>query len=92
MVEHALTDHFGHPHGICRHPDPSEPELLRSMTIASSLVDLTSGEYRVSTGNPCEGGFHTLPWNVYDGSVDTADGPAAVVVARRHDDGCFCGG
>jgi isopenicillin-N N-acyltransferase-like protein len=91
LVEHALADHFGHPHGICRHPDPAEPEPLRSMTIASSLVDLTSGDYRVSIGNPCDGGFHTLPWNVYDGSADVSEPATPVAMGHRHDEACLCG-
>jgi isopenicillin-N N-acyltransferase-like protein len=93
VVERALADHFGYPHGICRHPDTAEPEALRSMTIASSLVDLTSGEYRVSAGTPCAGGFRTLPWNLYDGSADSAAaGPARwSSPAHDHVDGCTCG-
>jgi isopenicillin-N N-acyltransferase-like protein len=33
----------------------------------SSLVDLTTGEYRIIGGNPCEGAYELLPWNVGDG-------------------------
>lgn len=90
-VERALSDHFGHPHGLCRHPDPKEAAPIRSMTIASSLVDLTTGEYRVAIGQPCAGGFETLPWNLYDGSAEAAGRTAAVEATHEHDDGCLCG-
>lgn len=89
-VTDALGDHFGHPHGLCRHPDPHEAAPVRSMTIASSLVDLTTGEYRVAMGQPCDGGFQTLPWNLYDGSAEPLD-RAAGVAAHQHEDGCLCG-
>jgi isopenicillin-N N-acyltransferase-like protein len=89
-VAHALGDHFGHPHGLCRHPDPQEAVPVRSMTIASSLVDLTTGEYRVAIGQPCTGEFQTLPWNVYDGSAEPSDRTAGFA-AHQHEDGCLCG-
>ncbi|WP_308796774.1 C45 family peptidase [Agromyces silvae] len=88
-VERALSDHFGHPHGLCRHPDPEEAEPVRSMTIASSLVDLTTGRYRVAIGQPCAGRLDPLPWNLYDGSAESLAG--AGIAAHEHDDGCLCG-
>jgi isopenicillin-N N-acyltransferase-like protein len=67
LIAATMSDHFGHPWSVCCHPDPADDELLRFMTIMSSLVDLTAGEYRVVGGNPCEGEYELLPWNIYDG-------------------------
>ncbi|WP_049576174.1 acyl-coenzyme A--6-aminopenicillanic-acid-acyltransferase [Nocardiopsis sp. SBT366] len=66
-VHRAMSDHLGHPESLCTHPDPSAPEVRRWSTLLSSLVDLTSGEYRVAAGNPCEHDYELMPWNLYDG-------------------------
>lgn len=87
----ALSDHFGHPHGLCRHPDPEEAAPVRSMTIASSLVDLTTGEYRVAVGQPCAGGMETLPWNLYDASADVVERDTGSGAMHSHGEGCLCG-
>ncbi|WP_328603628.1 C45 family peptidase [Amycolatopsis sp. NBC_00345] len=67
VVAAVMSDHIGHPDGVCEHADERLPELRRSKTIASSLVDLTAGEYRVAVGNPCENDYELLPWQLYDG-------------------------
>lgn len=66
-VHAAMSDHLGHPESLCTHPDPAAPEVRRWSTLLSSLVDLTSGEYRVTAGNPCENAYELMPWNLYDG-------------------------
>ncbi len=67
IIGDTMSDHTGHPHGVCVHPDPEEPEIRRGATIMSSLVDLTTGEYRVASGPPCSTPTRLLPWNLYDG-------------------------
>lgn len=67
VVAATMSDHFGHPYGVCAHADPTDEEVRRYKTIMSSLVDLTAGEYRIIGGNPCEGKYELLPWNVLDG-------------------------
>jgi isopenicillin-N N-acyltransferase-like protein len=67
QVQATMSDHFGLPGAVCEHPDPDQPAIRRSMTMVSSLVDLTTGEYRVLSGNPCAGEYELLPWNVNDG-------------------------
>jgi isopenicillin-N N-acyltransferase like protein len=67
LIAATMSDHFGHPYGVCCHPDPDDEPVLRYKTTMSSLVDLTSGEYRVISGNPCENEYELLPWNVHDG-------------------------
>jgi isopenicillin-N N-acyltransferase like protein len=61
----GLSDHFSHPDGVCTHPNPSDGG--RWETVASSFVDLTTGEYLVADGNPCEKPYEPLPRNLYEG-------------------------
>lgn len=67
LVREAMSDHFAYPNSVCNHPDARRHELERYATVASSLVDLTTGEYWVTFGNPCEHDYELLPWNLYDG-------------------------
>lgn len=67
IVGSTMSDHFGHPYGVCAHPSDTDPAVRRCKTTMSSLVDLTTGEYRVLLGNPCEGQYELLPWNIADG-------------------------
>lgn len=60
----GLADHFSHPNGVCTHPD--ERDGGRWQTVASAIVDLTTGEYLVADGNPCEQPFDALPCNLYE--------------------------
>ncbi len=73
LVREAMADHFSYPNSVCNHPDEREPELDRTQTVASTIVDLTTGEYRLSHGPPCEGEYELLPWNLYaDAAVAAA--------------------
>jgi isopenicillin-N N-acyltransferase-like protein len=67
VVQSTMSDHFGHPHGVCAHVRESDSAVSRYKTTMSSLVDLTAGEYRVLRGNPCEGDYELLPWHIADG-------------------------
>lgn len=67
VLADALRDHFGHPHGVCSHPDQEMSELRQWQTLCSSMVDLTTGEFWLAPGNPCETEYAPLPWNLYDG-------------------------
>ena len=67
LVREAMSDHFGHPNSVCNHPDESRHPLDRYVTVASSLVDLSTGDYWLAQGTPCEHDFERLPWNLYDG-------------------------
>jgi isopenicillin-N N-acyltransferase-like protein len=53
-LKNVFRDHFNHPRSICRHPDPTYPEIERSATLASMIVDLTAGEMYVTAGEPCD--------------------------------------
>jgi isopenicillin-N N-acyltransferase-like protein len=67
LIAETMSDHLGHPWSVCAHVDDREPAAYRQKTIMGSLVDLTAGEYRVVAGNPCEGTYDLLPWNIGDG-------------------------
>jgi isopenicillin-N N-acyltransferase-like protein len=63
-IREGLADHFSHPNGVCTHPDPRDGG--RWETVASAIVDLTTGDYLVADGNPCTEPFEPLPRNLYD--------------------------
>jgi isopenicillin-N N-acyltransferase-like protein len=67
IITDTLSDHTGHPYGVCCHADPELPAAKQSKTIMASLVDLTTGEYRMAGGNLCDTPLELLPWNLYDG-------------------------
>jgi isopenicillin-N N-acyltransferase-like protein len=67
LVRQAMSDHLGHPESLCAHPDPLLAPFRRWMTLLSSCVDLTTGEYHVTPGLPCENEYQQAPWNLYDG-------------------------
>jgi isopenicillin-N N-acyltransferase-like protein len=49
----ALRSHDGHPVGVCRHVDESEPWEERTATLASVIMDLAAGRLYVAAGQPC---------------------------------------
>jgi isopenicillin-N N-acyltransferase-like protein len=78
VVQTTMSDHFGHPDAVCQHADPRRHELDRCITVVSSLVDLTTGTYRLTSGPPCANSYQQVPWNLYDGPGpdDRPDVPA----------------
>lgn len=67
LIHAALSDHLGYPKSICAHPDPTESIGEQVSTLLSSLVDLTTGEYMLTPGMPCQHDYELVPWNVLDG-------------------------
>ncbi|MFF1698293.1 C45 family autoproteolytic acyltransferase/hydrolase [Streptomyces sp. NPDC058257] len=67
LIKQAMSDHLGHPESLCTHPDPRQPEVKHWATLVSSCVDLTSGDYHVTAGTPCDRDYQHMPWNLYDG-------------------------
>lgn len=67
IIRRAMSDHLGRPESLCTHPDPRRPDLEHWMTLVSSLADLTTGDYHVTAGTPCDRQYQHLPWNLYDG-------------------------
>lgn len=70
LIVAALSDHLGFPNSVCNHPD--ERAERRYQTLASLVVDLTTGEFWVAGGNPCDTAFELLPWNLYDTAATAA--------------------
>ncbi len=64
-IHTAMSDHLGHPDALCAHPDGRLPEIDRWSTTLSSCVDLTTGEYYVAAGPPCENDYELVPFNLY---------------------------
>ncbi|MBW8707318.1 hypothetical protein MBT84_47555 [Streptomyces sp. MBT84] len=67
LVHDVMSDHFAHPNSVCQHADPRRHEADRYQTVVSSLVDLSTGEYLLTAGLPCENDYVRVPWNIYDG-------------------------
>jgi isopenicillin-N N-acyltransferase like protein len=57
-----FADHASHPLGICKHGNPAQPEIERSVTVVSCIYDLTASELRVADGRPCERPYRTLDY------------------------------
>ncbi|HEV8470305.1 MAG TPA: C45 family peptidase [Candidatus Limnocylindria bacterium] len=74
----ALRDHFGYPNSVCKHGDARSVANDQNQTIASSIVDLTTGEYWLASGNPCETEYRRLPWNLYQEATASARPLAAI--------------
>jgi isopenicillin-N N-acyltransferase-like protein len=79
LIREALSDHFGHPDSVCNHPNENDPWWDQNETVASSVVDLTTGEYWIAHGQPCENDYEVLPWNLYDSA--TVQGPLDAAAA-----------
>jgi isopenicillin-N N-acyltransferase-like protein len=72
LIATAMRDHFGKPNSVCNHPDPRNERLVQNQTIASSIVDLTAGDYYVAAALPCESEYVKAPWNLYADGIETA--------------------
>lgn len=64
-IRSAMSDHLGHPDSLCAHPDQQLDPLDRWSTILSSCVDLTTGDYYIAGGTPCENPYELIPFNLY---------------------------
>ncbi|APY86980.1 acyl-coenzyme A--6-aminopenicillanic-acid-acyltransferase form [Streptomyces alfalfae] len=67
LIKQAMSDHLGLPESLCTHPDPRRPAVKHWATLVSSCVDLTTGDYHVTAGTPCDRDYQHMPWNLYDG-------------------------
>lgn len=61
----ALSDHFGSPDAVCHHAEAQRHPLTQWQTLTSSIIDLTTGEWRLAAGVPCSHDYDLLPWNLY---------------------------
>jgi isopenicillin-N N-acyltransferase-like protein len=53
----AMSDHFGAPNALCRHPDPRLPEAKRTMTTGAVIIELGRRIMHVANGPPCSHPF-----------------------------------
>jgi isopenicillin-N N-acyltransferase-like protein len=65
-VHTAMSDHLGYPDSLCAHPDERLAAVEQWSTTVSSCVDLTTGEYYVAAGPPCQNKYELVPFNLYD--------------------------
>ncbi|MBT2411293.1 acyl-coenzyme A--6-aminopenicillanic-acid-acyltransferase form [Streptomyces sp. ISL-12] len=72
LIKQAMSDHLGHPESLCTHPDARRPAVRHWQTLVSSCVDLTTGDYHITAGTPCDRDYQHLPWNLYDGPYGDA--------------------
>jgi isopenicillin-N N-acyltransferase-like protein len=62
----ALSNDDFAPNSVCALPDPKLEFVKQWQTVASTIVDLTTGEYLVADGLPRDRAFTPLPWNLYE--------------------------
>ena len=67
--EALLSDHAGHPTGVCCHPDPDAIAPEQDSTVLSVVMDLTAMTMRLADGRPCETGYRTLDYAEFLGST-----------------------
>ena len=65
-IHTAMSDHLGHPDSLCAHTDERLPPIEQWSTTVSSYVDLTSGDYYLAPGSPCEHTYELVPFNLYE--------------------------
>ena len=63
--EAMLSDHAGHPLGICSHPDESSVAAEQDATIFGVVMDLQALTIRFADGLPCETGFRALDSSIF---------------------------
>lgn len=82
-IRAAMSDHLGYPESVCTHPDERRPAVRRWSTLLSSCVDLTTGDYFVTNGTPCDHPYEILPWNAFDGPGSRHTTPTLPMEAHR---------
>jgi isopenicillin-N N-acyltransferase-like protein len=52
-----LEDHVDYPRSLCRHAEQAGPEVARTKTLFSLVIQPDQGKLHVAAGNPCETEF-----------------------------------
>jgi len=65
-IADALSNDDFAPNSVCALPDPKLDFVKQWQTVASTIVDLTTGEYLVADGPPRDRQYVPLPWKLYD--------------------------
>ncbi len=63
--EGLLSDHAGHPTGVCCHPDLSAIAPEQDSTVFSLVMDLGASTMRLADGRPCETAYRTLEYAAF---------------------------
>lgn len=61
-MQQILSDHAGHPVGICRHPHDGHGDAIlpaSGKTVAALIAEPAHGRLHIAKGNPCENPFAT---------------------------------
>jgi isopenicillin-N N-acyltransferase-like protein len=61
-IKHVLRDHGGHPQSICRHDEPGAPEVDRTESLYSLVMDLDERRMSIAAGPPCTAGEYHDVW------------------------------
>lgn len=81
VTREAMSDHFGYPESVCTHPEmPGKPKDMQYETVLSNCVDLTTGDYYLTAGPPCQSEYSLVPWNLYDTGADVEADAARTAV------------
>jgi isopenicillin-N N-acyltransferase-like protein len=59
-LKEILQDHFNAPRSICRHSDRTLPEVERNVTLASIIIDLTTGTAYIARDEPCDSVYYSV--------------------------------
>lgn len=59
-VQTWLSDHAGHPNGVCQHVDANEPAHEQYVTVTSIILDLSRRLMFITDGAPCQRPYHRL--------------------------------
>lgn len=50
----AFRDHYGFPHGVCRHLEDGAAPADKGLTVFSVVMDLYDGRFEIAGGPPCQ--------------------------------------
>lgn len=59
-IKCCMADHVNYPQSLCRHPPiPTQPLMMRSITVSNEIVDFEAGVVHICAGPPCTGDYRT---------------------------------
>ncbi len=61
----ALSDHAGHPFGVCSHRDVRAPEPEQGATILSVVMELDRRRISIADGTPCTAEYRMLDYDAF---------------------------
>ena len=59
-IKCCMADHVNYPQSLCRHPPiPTQPLMMRTITVSNEIVDFEAGVVHICAGPPCTGDYRT---------------------------------